>query len=77
VNGSTSMKCWWTIPILAASASWAAADNRRPAAYEDLASVGLVVAVQDPHQGRLAGTVLADDAVDRAPGTASDTSRLA
>ena len=43
-----------------------AADGRRPAAHEDLAPVGAVVAVEDAHQGRLAGAVLADDAVDRA-----------
>src|SRR6266581_2849908 len=34
--------------------------------YEDLAAVRLVVAVQDAHQGGLAGAVLTDDAVDRA-----------
>ena len=33
---------------------------------EDLARVGLVEAVEDRHQRRLAGAVLADDAVDRA-----------
>ena len=33
---------------------------------EDLAGVGPVEAVEDRHQGRLAGAVLADDAVDRA-----------
>jgi hypothetical protein len=32
----------------------------------DLARVGLVEAVEDRHQGRLAGAVLADDAVDLA-----------
>src|SRR3546814_11939782 len=31
---------------------------------EDLAAVGLVEAVEDAHQRRLAGAVLADDAVD-------------
>ena len=33
---------------------------------QDLAAVGLVEAVEDVHQRRLAGAVLADDAVDRA-----------
>ncbi len=33
---------------------------------EDLARIGLVESVEDRHQRRLAGTVLADDAVDRA-----------
>ena len=34
----------------------------------DRAGIGLVEAVEDRHQGRLAGAVLADDAVDRALG---------
>src|SRR5207245_4476912 len=46
-------------------ALWAL-DHRRLTANEDLAAVRLVVAVEDAHQGRLAGAVLADDAVDRA-----------
>jgi hypothetical protein len=33
---------------------------------QDLARIGLVEAVEDRHQRRLAGAVLADDAVDRA-----------
>ena len=37
-----------------------------PAAHQDLPPVGTVVAVEDAHEGRLAGAVLADDAVDRA-----------
>ena len=41
-------------------------DDRRLAADADLAAVGLVEAVEDRHQRRLAGAVLADDAVDRA-----------
>jgi hypothetical protein len=41
-------------------------DTARLAADADLAGIGLVVAVEDAHQGRLAGAVLADDAVDRA-----------
>ena len=41
-------------------------DRHRLAADADLAAVGLVEAVEDRHQRRLAGAVLADDAVDRA-----------
>ena len=37
-----------------------------PSVHQDFARVGLVEAVQDRHQRRLAGAVLADDAVDRA-----------
>ena len=42
------------------------ADRGRLAVDADLAGIGLVEAVQDRHQRRLAGAVLADDAVDRA-----------
>ena len=41
-------------------------DRHRLAADADLAAVGLVEAVEDRHQRRLAGAVLADDAVDGA-----------
>ena len=41
-------------------------DRRRLAADADLAAVGLVEAVEDRHQRRLAGAVLADNAVDGA-----------
>ena len=41
-------------------------DRHRLAADPDLAAVGLVEAVEDRHQRRFAGAVLADDAVDRA-----------
>ncbi len=37
------------------------------AADPDFAGVRLIVAVEDAHQGRLAGAVLADDAMDAAP----------
>ena len=43
-----------------------APDRGRPAAHEDLAPVGPMIAVEDAHQRGLAGAVLADDAVDRA-----------
>ena len=41
-----------------------AGDRRRPAGYLDRAGVGAVEPVEDAHQGRLAGAVLADDAVN-------------
>ena len=41
------------------------ADGNRLAVDTDLAGIGLVEAVQDRHQRRFAGAVLADDAVDR------------
>src|SRR6185436_16123747 len=45
-------------------------DVGRLAVDADLAAIGAVIAVEDVHQGRLAGAVLADDAVDRALGDA-------
>ena len=44
------------------------ADRPLLAADQDGAAVGMVEAVEDVHQGRFAGPVLADDAVDRAGG---------
>jgi hypothetical protein len=44
----------------------AVGDRSRLAVDEDLARIGLVEAVQDRHQRRLARAVFADDAVDRA-----------
>jgi hypothetical protein len=41
-------------------------DAAGPAADADLPGIGLVVAVEDAHERRLAGAVLADDAVDGA-----------
>ena len=41
-----------------------AANRGAPAAQLDLAAVGLVVPVENAHERRLAGAVLADDAVD-------------
>ncbi len=66
VKGSTSMKCWWTMPMPSAMASLGVLIDDRLAVDADLAAVGLVEAVEDRHQRRLAGAVLADDAVDRA-----------
>jgi hypothetical protein len=42
VNGSTSMKCWWTMPIPAAIASSEERIRHRPAVDADFAGVGLV-----------------------------------
>ena len=44
----------------------AVVDHDRLAVDADLAGIGLIEAVEDRHQRRLAGAVLADDAVDRA-----------
>ena len=63
---STSMKCWCTMPMPSAIASLGVLIDGRLAADADLAAVGLVEAVEDRHQRRLAGAVLADDAVDGA-----------
>ena len=46
------------------------ADSPLLAVDQDLPAVGLIVAVEDIHQRRLAGTVLAHDAVDGAGGDA-------
>ena len=66
VSGSTSMKCWWTMPMPARDRVRRRADRDRLAVDADLAGIRLVEAVEDRHQRRLAGAVLADDAVDRA-----------
>ena len=58
-----SMKCWCTIPIPASIASLRRAERRRLAVQEDLALVGPVQAVEDVHQRRLAGAVLAEQRV--------------
>ena len=66
VNGSTSTKCWWTMPIPRAIAS------RGDAIFTSLprivirALVRRIEAVEDPHQGGLARAVLADQRVDLA-----------
>ena len=41
-------------------------DGYRLAVDPDFAGIGLIEAVEDRHQGRLAGAVLADNAVDGA-----------
>ncbi len=66
VKFCTSMKCWCTMPMPSAMASLGVLieTGLPPTLY--LAAVGLVEAVEDRHQRRLAGAVLADDAVDGA-----------
>ena len=49
-----------------------AGDFDRVAIDQDLAGVGLVIAVDDAHQRRLTGAVLSDDSVDGAGGTANE-----
>ena len=64
VSVSTSMKCWWIIPMLCSIATVGVGDRRRLSVEEDLALIGLVHAVEDLHQRALAGTVLAQECVD-------------
>jgi hypothetical protein len=66
VKFSTSMKCWWTMPMPGGDGGVRVLDHGFLAVNEDVAIVGLVEAVEDRHQCRFAGAVLADDAVDRA-----------
>ena len=66
LKGSTSMKCWNTMPMPAAIAVGAAAKPCGLAVDADFARIGFVEAVEDRHEGRFAGAVLADDPVDRA-----------
>ena len=61
-----SMKCWCTMPIPQADRVARRLDPHRLTAQPDLALVGLVQPVEDVHQGRLAGAVLAEQRVDLA-----------
>ena len=58
-----SMKCWCTIPIPAPIASFAEWNVTGLPCSEDLAGVRLVEPVEDVHQRRLAGAVLAEQRV--------------
>ena len=58
-----SMKCWWTIPIPRSIASLGELIATGFPLIADLALVGLVEAVEDVHQRRLAGAVLAEQGV--------------
>ena len=66
VKTGTSMKCWCTMPMPAAMASRGLRIVHRLAVDEDLALVRLEQPVEDVHQGRLAGAVLAEQGVDLA-----------
>ncbi len=62
-----SMKCWCTIPIPRSIASFADLSDDLFAVQQDLALVGPVEAVEDVHQGGLAGAVLAEQGMYLAP----------
>ncbi len=66
LSGGTSMKCWMHHADAVADRLARGADAHRLAVDADFAGVGFVEAVEDRHQRRLAGAVLADDAVDDA-----------
>ena len=63
-----SMKCWCTIPIPRSIASRGESMQNRLAVQPDLALVGVVEPVEDVHEGRLAGAVLAEERVHLALG---------
>ena len=58
-----SMKCWCTIPMPRSIASFADLSTTGFAVEQDLALVRPVEAVEDVHQRRLAGAVLAEQRV--------------
>ena len=58
-----SMKCWCTMPIPASIAAFGEPSVTRLAVDQDLALVRLVEPVEDVHQRRLAGAVLAEQRV--------------
>ena len=60
------MKCWWTMLIPRWIASAGESISIVLAVEEDLALVGYGKAVQDVHEGGLAGAVLAEQRVDLA-----------
>ena len=66
VRLSASMKCWCTMPMPRAMASAGRREGDLLAVDRDGALVRLLHAVEDLHQGRLAGAVLADEGVDGA-----------
>ncbi len=67
VSAGISAECWWTVPIPRSSAVARGRDRRLDALDEDRAGVGAVQAGEDPDQRRLAGAVLAEQAVNLAP----------
>ena len=66
VNTGISMKCWCTMPMPARIASPGPGEVLHDVVEQDLALVGVVEAVEHVHQRRLAGAVLAEQAVDLA-----------
>ena len=60
------MKCWWTMLIPRAMASVGPRMSTGWPSMQDLALVGHGEPVQDVHQGRFAGAVLAEQRVDLA-----------
>jgi hypothetical protein len=58
------------MPMPARMALWLSGMAVSLPLMKDLAGIGLVKAVEDRHQRRFSGAVFADDAVDRARGTA-------
>ena len=58
-----SMKCWCTMPMPAAIAACGESIEIGLPVEQDLALVGLVEPVEDVHQRRLAGAVLAEERV--------------
>ena len=63
VKTGMSMKCWCTIPIPRVDRVLRRLERDGLAVHQDLALVGLVEPVEDVHQGRLAGAVLAEQGV--------------
>ena len=58
-----SMKCWCTIPIPCSIAAFVEPQVDRRAVEQDPPLVGRVEPVEDVHQRRLAGAVLAEERV--------------
>ena len=67
VKGSTSTKCWWTMPIPRAIADRVGLAILASCPVDhDASVVGRIHPVEDAHQRGLAGPVLADERVDLA-----------
>ena len=66
LSTGTSMKCWWTMLMPRAMASDGPSILTARAVEQDLAAVGRGQPVQDVHQRRLAGAVLAEQRMDLA-----------
>ena len=66
VSELKSLKAWWTIPMPAAMASSAEWKRTSLAAQSDRPFVRLLQPIEERHQRRLAGAVLAHDRVDLA-----------